>query len=312
MCSISNNVVVMIVLIFYVPSRMCNRSFDTIVGFGDANTDTGNVYTLTNHTWPLVPPYYRGRFCDNLLWIERLNIANVLSYAYGDATIDNDNLIAGYTYLNRTQVYGIRQQIVLYLQSTDISKVDLSRTMYVLWAGGAEYLLDPKITPDTVVNAFLSTVYDLLLLNINYLIVINVPPLQFYPGMMNNSQLETSIIEHNQLLLSNITQIKENFMQTSIQLFDVYSLISAILWNNSVHSLNTTGKCWDIENKTIVSLCSNPQGYVFLDDNHLTSSMHQTIANNIQSLLTSLTSRTMFSLNLTVFICTVLFLFKHY
>ncbi|UJR16002.1 hypothetical protein I4U23_002919 [Adineta vaga] len=221
-----------------------NHIFNTVVTFGDANTDTGNVYRLTNNRWPLVPPYYQGRFSNNLIWIDRLNIPTLKNFAYGDATIDNDNLFIGYTEMNRTEVPGIRQQIVSYLAANEINTVDLSHTLYILWASGNEYLINSNVSSHVVVKTFLTAVYDLLVLGINQLVIFNIPPLQLYPGMMNDSRLYNLITEHNHCLLSNITQIQLEYPQTSIELFDVNSLLTTILSNQSLYHLNTTDKCW--------------------------------------------------------------------
>jgi hypothetical protein len=37
-----------------------NHVYNVVI-FGDSFTDTGNVYELTNYTWPITPPYYQGR-----------------------------------------------------------------------------------------------------------------------------------------------------------------------------------------------------------------------------------------------------------
>ncbi len=37
-------------------------------------SDPDNNYKLPNHTWPIVPPYYRGRFCNDRNWVDRLEI----------------------------------------------------------------------------------------------------------------------------------------------------------------------------------------------------------------------------------------------
>jgi hypothetical protein len=74
-------------------------------------SDPDNNYKLPNHTWPIVPPYYRGRFCNDRNWVDRLEIwKSILNYAYGSATNDN-NFIQGYTKLNTIPVEGVRQQI---------------------------------------------------------------------------------------------------------------------------------------------------------------------------------------------------------
>jgi outer membrane lipase/esterase len=44
--------------------------FCQLVIFGDSLSDIGNVYILTNYTYPISPPYYQGRFCDGPNWID--------------------------------------------------------------------------------------------------------------------------------------------------------------------------------------------------------------------------------------------------
>jgi len=288
--------------------------FDIIVSFGDGNTDTGNVYNLTNHQWPLVPPYYQGRFTNGPVWIEKLNISTVMSYAFNGATIDNDNLIAGFTGPNRTRVPGVRQQITYYLSNNDITKINLGRTLYVIWAGADDYLDNSSLTPDLVVNSLMDAVYDLVLVEIENLLIINLPPLQAYPNFNNltqNSTLSQLVINHNNYLITNISQIQTNYETTSIKIFDLYSLITGILSNQSITTLNKINKCWTILNYSIVSQCTNPNNYVFIDDYHFTSSIHQTIADNIDKFLQLTSSSYHFSFStLLILISIIIFIVK--
>ncbi|CAF1011924.1 unnamed protein product [Adineta steineri] len=293
------------ILIIYVQINAQSFPFDTIVTFGDSNTDNGNVYNLTNHQWPIVSPYYEGRFTNGLIWLDKLKIPCIKNYAYGDATIDNDNLLVGFTGPNRTLVPGIRQQIVDYLAVNDINNVDLSRTLYVIWASGNEYFIDSNISSDIVVTALLTTVYDLLVVGIKYLIIMNLLPLQLYPGMNLNQNLTTLVINHNNRLISNITQIKLEYPHVSIQIFDIYSLIKTILSNNSLFNFNKVNACWNISNYSIISQCRNPSEYVFIDKYHFTSSIHEIIADNIQQFISSSLSislKTFSHMNLCIFI----------
>ncbi|CAF0789205.1 unnamed protein product [Adineta steineri] len=292
------------ILIIYVQINAQNVPFDTIVTFGDSNTDNGNVYNLTNHQWPIVPPYYEGRFTNGPIWLDKLKIPCIKNYAYGDATIDNDNLLVGFTGPNKTLVPGIRQQIVDYLAVNDINNVDLSRTLYVIWASGNEYFIDSNISSDIVVTALLTTVYDLLVVGIKYLIIMNLLPLQLYPGMNLNQNLTTLVINHNNLLISNITQIKLEYPHVTIQIFDIYSLIKTILSNNSLFNFNKVNACWNISNYSIISQCRNPNEYVFIDNYHFTSTIHEIIADNIQLFISSssISLKTFSHMNLCIFI----------
>ncbi|MBV8232201.1 MAG: hypothetical protein JO329_19640, partial [Planctomycetaceae bacterium] len=46
--------------------------FTQLVAFGDSLTDVGNVYHITNGTFPVSPPYDQGRFSDGPVWVEEL------------------------------------------------------------------------------------------------------------------------------------------------------------------------------------------------------------------------------------------------
>jgi outer membrane lipase/esterase len=298
------SILFILILINYVQTNILKHPFNTVVTFGDSHTDTGNVYNLTNYQWPLVPPYYQGRFTNGPVWIERLPIPFIQNYAYGDATIDGDNFLAGFTGPHRIKVPDIRQQIVTYLSTNNINTIDLSHTLYIIWAGGNEYLINSSLSPDLVVTNFLSTVYDLLVVGIQHLIIINLPPLQLYPGINKDEIDEELITEHNNYLLSNITQIQSDHNKVSIRVYDIYSLITNIISNNSMDMLNTIDKCWNIFNTNIISQCINPDEYVFIDDYHFTTVIHQVIAGDIQHFILSSALRT--SSKFCIFICIIL------
>ncbi|CAF1322854.1 unnamed protein product [Adineta steineri] len=291
----------MFYILFYLIIILCNNlllntqklPFDTLVNFGDGNTDTGNVYNLTNHQWPLVPPYYQGHFTNGPVWIEQLGIPNISNYAYNGATIDNDNLIAGYTQPNKTLVPGVRQQIVTYLANNDIRKVDLTRTLYVIWAGMNDYLDNSSITSDLVVTSLMNAVSDLTLVGAEHILVLNLPPLQAYPFSREtnkNLSLNTLVTNHNSYLLSNISQVNTMYNTTSIKVFDLYSLMISILTNNSIPAIDKTNPCWNISNDIVISQCLIPNQYIFIDTYHLTTTIHQRIAVNIQQFLRSSSS----------------------
>ncbi len=84
--------------------------FFEVVIFGDSYSDRGNVYQWTNHTWPIIPPYYQGQYYDGPNWVDNLNVLIKADYAYGSATTDN-NFAQGLVKLNTVPVPGVRQQL---------------------------------------------------------------------------------------------------------------------------------------------------------------------------------------------------------
>ncbi|CAF2073431.1 unnamed protein product [Rotaria magnacalcarata] len=288
-------------------------SYDSIIAFGDSHTDTGNAYNLTRFQWPLVPPYYQGRFTNGPVWIDIFNSFQIMNYAYGDATIDNNNLIAGFTGPNRTVgVPGIRQQIVNYLIDNNLDTSDLSTTVYIIWSGGNEYLINSSISSNVVVRALLNAVYDLLAINIQKLIVMNLSPLQLFPEANDTQRLGTLVNEHNAYLLSNITVIQSKFPKISLRLFDLHSLITDILSNNSMYKLNKINKCWNIVNSIVISQCTDPNAYVFIDKYHFTSEVHQIIADNIYQFIQSSHLGNFTSSKFYIYVCLSLFIIKKF
>ncbi|CAF3891239.1 unnamed protein product, partial [Rotaria sp. Silwood1] len=134
--------------------------YDTIVCFGDSNSDTENAYKLTGYKWPVDPPYYNGRFSNGKIWIEKLGIQNLINYACGDATTDN-NLVQGFTAIN-VRVPGVRQQITKYINTADLSQVNFHRTIFIIWAGANDYFYNITLPASIVVKSLINGINDLL------------------------------------------------------------------------------------------------------------------------------------------------------
>jgi phospholipase/lecithinase/hemolysin len=284
--------------------------FDTIISFGDSNTDTGNVYHLTNHTWPIVPPYFQGRFSNGLVWIEKFGISNIKNYAYGGATTDND-LIQGYTASDTKPVPGIRQQILIYLNETNKLNRKFARTLYVIWAGGNDYYFNKTLSPSTVVDSILNGAKDLLKIGVKHLLIVNQSPVQTMPFVQTQEQVvyyTQRATYHNNNLSIGITKLDYNRQEISLYLFDIYSLILKIIANNS---LNTKDNCWNTVNGTILILCSNPESYVYIDQYHFTARMHELIGNSARQFIASFSGINRSSYSIGVILCALLFLLSN-
>ncbi len=282
--------------------------FDAIISFGDSNTDTGNVYNLTNHTWPIVPPYFQGRFSNGFVWIEKLGVSNITNYAYGGATTDND-LIQGYTASDTKPVPGVRQQILIYLNKTNEIHRNFTRTLYIIWAGGNDYYFNKSITPSTVVDSILNGVKDLLKIGVKHLLIINQSPVQTMPFVQTEEQIiyyrERTIYHNNNLSIS-MKKLDYNRKQVSLYLFDVYSFILNVIAN---HSLNTKDNCWNVSNGIVTILCSNPESYIYIDQYHFTARMHELISNNVRQFIANVSGLTKISYSIGVILTALLFLF---
>ncbi|CAF3441902.1 unnamed protein product [Rotaria sp. Silwood1] len=51
------------------------------------------------------------------------------------------------------------------------------------------------------------------------------------------------------------------------------------------YGINTTNKCWDTPQYTVIPLCATPDTYLFIDQLHFTARAHQFIADAARKLL---------------------------
>ncbi|CAF3603172.1 unnamed protein product [Adineta steineri] len=273
----------MILNIYTIQSS--NIPYDTIVSFGDSNCDTGNVYNLTNFKWPPVPPYYQGRFSNGPLWIEKLGISKLINYAYGSATTDN-TLVTGVTAFN-VIVPGVRQQIEMYKNATNISMIDFDRTIYIIWVGGNDYFFNIYLRPSAVVNSLMNGIHDLSQIGAKHFLIVNQSPIQAYPSAISfnmNSYMNALTLAHNHNLSNSIESFQMKYLRISMYLFDVYSLIVNILNNTSAYGITNTRNCWNTLSNINITLCTNPENYIFIDEYHFTTRIHQLIADNVRQL----------------------------
>ncbi|CAF1231946.1 unnamed protein product [Rotaria sordida] len=284
--------------------------FDTIVSFGDSNSDIGNVYNLTNHKWPIVPPYFQGRFTNGPVWIEKLGISNIKNYAYGGATTDN-NFIQGYTASYTIPVPGVRQQIQIYFNETNITTLNFIRTLYVIWIGGNDYYFNKTISPSTVVTSILNSVKDLLKIGAKYILITNKSPSQTMPFVQTQEQFiyyRDRNIYHNNNLSIGIRKLDYNHKEVVLYLFELYSFILKIIADNKNYSLNVKDYCWNVLNGSVTILCSNPESYVHIDQYHYTTRMHELIGDAVRQFLLTSSAVNKSSYSIFIILCVQFFL----
>ena len=300
---------VLLLLLRYVLTIEWN-SFDTIISFGDSNTDSGNVYNLTNQTWPLVPPYYQGRFSNGLVWIERLGLLDIQNYAYGGATTDN-NFIQGYTASDTVPVPGVRQQISIYANQTNTTQRNFIRRLYVIWVGGNDYYFNSTVTPADVTASILNAVRDLLNIGVKHLLILNQSPIENMPFVQTEECIvyyRQRTIYHNNNLSIGIKNLDYNRQEVQLYLFDIYSFLLQVFTNYSQDSLNTRVSCWNLSNGQLISQCSNPQLYMYIDQYHLTTTVHELIGNEIRKFLVTFSTMSKASFPTSLILCALFFL----
>lgn len=264
--------------------------YHTVVVFGDSLSDTGNTYKLTNGTWPIVPPYYQGRFSDDRNWVDRLNISNVRNYAYGGATTDNA-VVQGYTKSDTVAVPGVRQQIEMYINSTREETIDFAHTLYIVSGGGNDFVFSKIPNPFAVVNGLSNAINDLIAFGAKHILVFNQSPAQAFPyihALGFDFAFKQFTLLFNSILLHEVKLIQKKNSQISLKVFNLYSIIKKIIENESKQFTNTVDYCWDtVDDTSVVMHYSDPSKYVFIDKFHFTSTVHQIIAGNVNDFMSN-------------------------
>ena len=246
-------------------------AFDAIVAFGDSLTDTGNE--------PAEPYlHYQGRWSNGPLWVEYLsvrlgfpyNASNNLAHS-GAQTDDTYTQVKNYTPTN-----------------------DISHTLFVVWAGGNDFLQEYKtywfdsagwarFTSYSAGNLS-NAVVNLRSKGARYILVPNtvdvttIPLLNKLPGFLR-TYLQSKVKMFNNKLSRSLTALQATYPDIKIYKADIYLGEKTLLKNYKVNGF--TKKSIDaLADPTLLDKSFNGPGakYVFWDPIHPTSKAHSFIA----------------------------------
>lgn len=217
--------------------------------FGDSLSDSGALGILAGGSFCPPPPYDGCRLSNGPVWVELLADGLGLSAdtAYGGGT---NYAIGG----QRTDEV-LNAQIPTFLFNNGF--VADPDALYVIWAGGNDFLQDAS-DPATSVENLINSILGLSAAGAMDFLIPNLAALDPW-AFAFNAQLENAL---NQLVGLNIIQ------------FDVFSLFLDIVTNPVDYGLtNVTDPCL-----TDISLCVNPDEYLLWDTVHPTAAGHAIIA----------------------------------
>nr|AYN79062.1 lisoacyltransferase [synthetic construct] len=239
--------------------------------FGDSLSDVGNVYHASGKIYPPNPPYFEGRYCNGLVWVEYLSAKLALTpeqnanFAYGGATTGNGSV---------NGVPGLLAQVQAF---TKVHQEVNSNALYVLWAGANDYLYggaNPTLTLGNISKA----VESLLKMGAKKIMVVNLPDLGKLPATRtsaNSNTISSFAIAHNQSLAKSVEELKQKLgSDTQIAILDIYSLYQEATKHPGMFGLtNVTNAC-----SNNLAICDRPDKYLFWDGIHPTTVAHRIIA----------------------------------
>lgn len=293
----------------FTGTARANNTVEELVIFGNSISDTGNVYSLTNNTFPPEPLYDRGRFSNGLLWIDYVsqylglnlsnfydtnstNISEGLNFSIGGATTETTTLGD----LPSLSFPGVSTQVNDYLNYLNGSSID-EDALVVYWSGENDYvqafqnegtLLSPKVPITNISNSLtqLANAGAKNVLVANLIDLADVPLGRSFIPPEELNQLTSLTEAHNDALNSAIASLNTAFPETEFVIFDANSLLENIFNNptsfglidNPIESCLTPNNFPDIAPNVVP--CDNPEEYFYYDNQHFTNAVHQLIADD--------------------------------
>jgi phospholipase/lecithinase/hemolysin len=298
-------------LVAVMPSAAQAASFSRIYAFGDSLTDTGNSLAITqqvnaiNNAIPIIPPstvgYFNGRFANGPIWLDQLasklglTLPPVSAIAGGDSPTGINFAVNSATTGNQNTfpipglpgLVGLQQQIAQFTQANTVADSD---ALYVLWAGANDYIGRVTTDPSQPVANLVGAVDQLYNAGARNFLVVNLPLLGYTPLAINQGPVVSGGLNqlsmgHNFLFSQAFGQPNPNQPGINLKTLDVGSLFQeAILTPSKFNLTNVTDSCLvnsplfhPLSPSNPISICSNPDEYLFWDDIHPTSAAHRFI-----------------------------------
>lgn len=273
--SLTNSALIAIIVTFFLSisafagDKNTVTPYNNIVFFGDSLTDNGNMYSVDLGYLPKSPPYYQGRFSNDIVWSERVashfSTYKVTSdnYAFGGLTAIMHNPINGFL------PYTLTGALYDYLVRTVFS--DRNKTLFIIWVGGNDYLQgSSNVERDTtdVVDGIKYVIDNLIYYGGTNFLIINLPDLAATPFAKDTGMqkiFKELVKAHNIKLKSMVDELANINKNTNIQLFDSNKFLRHVLTN-----LDQTNKKYNTQLKNVVDACWQGGYTLAQQDNNVT------------------------------------------
>ncbi|MBU1346114.1 MAG: autotransporter domain-containing protein [Alphaproteobacteria bacterium] len=267
------------------------QSYGRLVVLGDSLSDNGNLYLASGRTQPPSPPYFQGRFSTGPVFTEQLGflaanfngpVTGSINLAYGGSRTDNTVAFPPgmrqqlSTYVGRGGVFGPNDLVSVLGGANNIfQSIGLFATLPPASQANPTGFITPTLNAAVADMNFI--VGDIASRGAGTILVTNLPRLgitpQFrtspaaaladYAGSTFNSGLQASLVA--------LAPTRPN---TNIILFDLAKVSDTLAANPARFGFsNVTDACF-----TGVSVCANPDSYLYFDGVHPTAAGHRLLA----------------------------------
>ncbi|WP_373530509.1 SGNH/GDSL hydrolase family protein [Nostoc sp.] len=290
-----------VLLSFTLPLKATAASFTKFYVFGDSLSDTGNVFTATGGlvapttAIPQEPPYFQGRFSNQQVWVDYLGdqlgltpspyitlnptIPNQgINFAVGGASSGQGNAV-----VPNAPLPGVLEQVGLLTQPIlQVNQKLDPNALYAVWGGANDYVFGQATNATQTAQNLSDAVGLLASSGAKNILVFNLPdlgkiPFAFATEQSNNLTALTN--DHNNKLAEELGKFSNNSDLNLISV-DVFSLFNQVQANPGKFGFkDVTNPCLVGNFQTIISVCPQPNDYLFFDSVHPTTGVHQLVAN---------------------------------
>jgi outer membrane lipase/esterase len=268
------------------------QTYGRLIVFGDSLSDNGNLYALTGQ--PTSPPYYQGRFSNGPVFTELLGfnagrytagapVTGSVNYAFGGARTDNAALPPGMrnqllAYTGAGGTFGANDLVSVLGGANNIFQ---QLTAFSLLPPGSPQLANPTgfVQPTAVsaaadINFIVNSVAGA---GAGTILVGNLPNLAVTPqfrGTAAAALADYAGTTFNGALLTGLFATAAAQPNSNIILMDLYKIGSTLAGSPGAFGLtNATNSCFNG-----VTVCANPDTYLYWDGVHPTAAGHRLIA----------------------------------
>lgn len=263
------------------------QTYNRLIVFGDSLSDNGNLYAVSGQ--PTSPPYFQGRFSNGPVFTELLGfnagrftagapVTGSVNYAFGGARTDN-----------AASPPGMRNQLLAYTgaggtfgRNDLVSILGGANNIFQAFPGAAASA-NPTGAMQTVVNAAATDVNFIVnsvaTAGAGTILVSNLPRLGITPqfsatGPNGAALADFAGQQFNSALQSRLMTTAAGQPNTNIILMDLYKISDPLAANPGRFGLtNVTQSCFNG-----VTVCANPDSYLYWDGVHPTAAGHRLIA----------------------------------
>ena len=211
---------------------------------------------------PIVSPFYNGA-----------TLTNSVNFAFGGAKTG----LTGATDLGAL-IPGVKLQVDSFVNDLADQEID-ENPLIILFAGGNDLRTFPDADPEVSVENLASSLTALYEKGARNFLVPNLRDFSEEPGITSNpnppvpaNDLVIKIDEFNLSLEETLNQLSESLNGITIVSPNFYNLFNDIRENPGTFGLtNLNEACFNTET---LSICSNPNEYLYWDNTHWTTTVH--------------------------------------